>query len=130
MGAVAPLIDLIDDPSHRVIDGAYQLSEEQAKAILELRLHRLTGLERGKIGDDPVIYYTDPMKLLNHLNEVHGTDAVNGMAGLMAWCQAPTRALGRGTGPTEGRYDRQTNLSSGNPRGSLPFALPSLPFPS
>ena len=47
------------------------------------------------VGDDPVIYYTDPMKLLTHLNEVHGAGAVNGMAGLMAWCQAPTRALGR-----------------------------------
>ena len=35
------------------------------------------------------------MKLLTHLNEVHGAEAVNGMAGLMAWCQAPTRALGR-----------------------------------
>ncbi|OKH76822.1 dehydrogenase [Mycobacterium sp. SWH-M1] len=47
------------------------------------------------IGDDPVIYYTDPMALLTHLNEVHGAEAVNGMAGLMAWCQAPMRALGR-----------------------------------
>lgn len=47
------------------------------------------------IGDPPIVYYTDPMKLLTHLNEVHGTEAVNGMAGLMAWCQAPTRALGR-----------------------------------
>lgn len=47
------------------------------------------------IGDDPVIYYTDPMKLLTHLNEVHGAEAANGMAGLMAWSQAPTRALGR-----------------------------------
>ena len=47
------------------------------------------------IGDDPVIYYTDPMTLLTHLNEVHGAEAVNGMAGLMAWCQAPMRALGR-----------------------------------
>lgn len=47
------------------------------------------------IGDDPVVYYTDPMKLLTHLNEVHGAEAVNGMAGLMAWSQAPTRALGR-----------------------------------
>ncbi|BBX68330.1 phytoene desaturase family protein [Mycolicibacterium psychrotolerans] len=47
------------------------------------------------IGDDPVIYYTDPLKLLTHLNDVHGADAVNGLAGLMAWCQAPTRALGR-----------------------------------
>ncbi len=47
------------------------------------------------VGDDPVVYYTDPMKLLNHLNEVHGAEAVNGMAGLMAWSQAPARALGR-----------------------------------
>jgi phytoene dehydrogenase-like protein len=47
------------------------------------------------IGDDPLVYYTDPMKLLTHLNEVHGAEAVNGMAGLMAWSQAPTRALGR-----------------------------------
>ncbi|MBT7360775.1 MAG: DNA gyrase subunit A, partial [Rhodospirillaceae bacterium] len=50
---VAPLIALIDEPG-RVVDekGNYQLSEEQAKAILELRLHRLTGLERDKIAND------------------------------------------------------------------------------
>lgn len=47
------------------------------------------------IGDDPLIYYSDPMKLLTHLNEAHGAEAVNGMAGIMAWSQAPTRALGR-----------------------------------
>lgn len=47
------------------------------------------------IGDEPVVYYTDPMKLLTHLNDVHGAEAVNGMAGLMAWSQGPTRALGR-----------------------------------
>lgn len=47
------------------------------------------------IGDAPVIYYTDPMQLMTHLNEVHGVEAVNGMAGLMMWSMAPTRALGR-----------------------------------
>jgi phytoene dehydrogenase-like protein len=47
------------------------------------------------VGDQPLVYYTDPMKLMTHINEVHGAEAVNGMAGLMAWCQAPTRALGR-----------------------------------
>ncbi|OBI16779.1 NAD(P)/FAD-dependent oxidoreductase [Mycobacterium sp. E2497] len=47
------------------------------------------------VGDDPLIQYSDPVKLFTHLNEVHGADAVNGMAGLMAWSQAPTRALGR-----------------------------------
>ena len=49
---IAPLIGLIDDPAHRVVDGAYQLSEDQAKAILDLRLQRLTGLEREKIAAD------------------------------------------------------------------------------
>ena len=33
-------------------DGTYMLSEEQARAILELRLQRLTGLERDKIADE------------------------------------------------------------------------------
>ena len=51
-GDVAPLIDLLDEPGRQVVGGKYQLSEEQAKAILELRLHRLTGLERDKIGEE------------------------------------------------------------------------------
>jgi DNA gyrase subunit A len=52
-GDVVPLIELIDEPGRVVsAEGTYQLSETQAKAILELRLHRLTGLERDKIADD------------------------------------------------------------------------------
>ncbi|MGE4313147.1 MAG: DNA gyrase subunit A [Pseudobdellovibrionaceae bacterium] len=50
---VAPLIQLIDDPEHPLeSDNTYQLSEAQARAILDLRLHRLTGLERDKIADE------------------------------------------------------------------------------
>jgi DNA gyrase subunit A len=49
---VEPMIKLLDEPGRAVINGKYKLSEEQAKAILELRLHRLTGLERSKIADD------------------------------------------------------------------------------
>jgi DNA gyrase subunit A len=42
---VEALIRLIDDPRHRINeDGTYNLSEEQARAILELRLARLTAL--------------------------------------------------------------------------------------
>ncbi|MAS87075.1 MAG: DNA gyrase subunit A [Micavibrio sp.] len=52
-GDVAPLIALVDDPEYPLSDSnTYQMSEIQAKAILDLRLHRLTGLERDKIGDD------------------------------------------------------------------------------
>ena len=47
---VAPLIDLIDDPHHVLNDdGSYTLSEEQARAILDLRLQRLTALGREEI---------------------------------------------------------------------------------
>ncbi len=46
---VEPLIQLIDEPGYPIEDGAYRMSEIQAKAILDLRLHRLTGLEREKI---------------------------------------------------------------------------------
>ncbi|MBK1663544.1 DNA gyrase subunit A [Rhodospirillum rubrum] len=46
---VEPLIKLIDEPGRMVIDGVYRLSEIQARAILDLRLHRLTGLERDKL---------------------------------------------------------------------------------
>jgi DNA gyrase subunit A len=50
---VAALIALIDEPGRVVAkDGTYRLSETQAKAILELRLQRLTGLEREKIAEE------------------------------------------------------------------------------
>ena len=52
-GDVTPLIALIDEPGRGVAeDGTYRLSDEQAKAILELRLQRLTGLEREKIANE------------------------------------------------------------------------------
>ena len=50
---VESLIRLIDDPRHRINDdGTYNLSEEQARAILELRLQRLTALGRDEIADE------------------------------------------------------------------------------
>jgi len=52
-GDVAPLIALIDDPRHRVSEnGTYRLSETQARAILDLRLQRLTALGRDEIADE------------------------------------------------------------------------------
>jgi len=47
---VATMITLIDDPRHKVAaTGTYKLSAEQAKAILDLRLQRLTALGRDEI---------------------------------------------------------------------------------
>ena len=50
---IAPYIALIDDPSHRVQDdGTYFLSEIQARAILDLRLQRLTALGVKEVTDE------------------------------------------------------------------------------
>ncbi len=50
---VAPLVALIDDPRHELEgDGTYRLSEEQARAILDLRLQRLTALGRDEIDEE------------------------------------------------------------------------------
>jgi len=50
---IAPFILLIDDPSHTLNDdGTYNLSELQARAILELRLQRLTALGVKEVTDE------------------------------------------------------------------------------
>ena len=50
---VAPLVALIADPRHKMGEGeTMRLSEEQAKAILDLRLQRLTALGVDEIRDE------------------------------------------------------------------------------
>ncbi|SFT35866.1 DNA gyrase subunit A [Pseudovibrio denitrificans] len=50
---IEPLIQLIDDPRYAIQeDGTFKLSEDQARAILDLRLQRLTALGRDEIGDE------------------------------------------------------------------------------
>ncbi|VAV90034.1 DNA gyrase subunit A, partial [hydrothermal vent metagenome] len=50
---IAPLVLLIADPRHTVADdGTYKLSDAQARAILELRLARLTALGQDEISDE------------------------------------------------------------------------------
>lgn len=76
-GDVAALIDLIDEPGHKVADdGTYHMSEVQARAILELRLQRLTGLERDKIAadlreiTDKIIDYLDILRSRTRLLDI------------------------------------------------------------
>ena len=99
-GGMASTVELFDGFKFEIA-GSVQIPTS-ATVSRELGLDDLPAVDldvmsvslRG-VGDDPLVYYTDPMKLMTHINEVHGAEAVNGLAGLMAWCQAPTRALGR-----------------------------------
>ncbi|MFK4871183.1 DNA gyrase subunit A [Novosphingobium sp. ZW T3_23] len=54
IGDIAPYIRLVEaiEPSAEQDGGSYRLSEIQVKAILDLRLHRLTALGRDEIGDE------------------------------------------------------------------------------
>ncbi len=75
---VAPLIKLVDETSLQE-NNTYKMTETQARAILELRLHRLTGLERDKIAadlkevTDNILYYLELLgsrqKLMTVLKE-------------------------------------------------------------
>ncbi|SNS54160.1 DNA gyrase subunit A [Sphingomonas laterariae] len=49
---IAPYIRLVEAVEHEVEGDTYQLSDAQVRAILDLRLHRLTALGRDEIGDE------------------------------------------------------------------------------
>ena len=73
---VEALIQIIDDPKYRVIDGEYTLSETQTRAILDLRLQRLTALGRDEIGDelkglgDQILDYLDILRSSDRLKGI------------------------------------------------------------
>ncbi len=52
--------------------GRFQFSEIQAQAILDMRLHRLTGLERDKIIEE----YTQVLALIAELRKILGSEAL------------------------------------------------------
>ncbi|KQN21048.1 DNA gyrase subunit A [Sphingomonas sp. Leaf30] len=49
---IAPYIALVEAVEDKQQEGIYKLSEPQVRAILDLRLHRLTALGRDEIGDE------------------------------------------------------------------------------
>jgi DNA gyrase subunit A len=61
-----------DIAKDNLINAGWGLDEIQAKAILELRLQRLTGLEREKIKEE----FDELMKIIAHLTELLGNEAM------------------------------------------------------
>jgi len=49
---IFPMIDLIQDRGNKIVDGKFYFTEEQARAILEMRLSKLTGLESERIDNE------------------------------------------------------------------------------
>jgi DNA gyrase subunit A len=74
LDAVIELIRASKDPEEAKegLISKFSLSEIQAKAILDMRLQRLTGLERDKIIQE----YEEIMKLIDRLNEILGSEEI------------------------------------------------------
>ena len=64
-------ITLIEDKTNRVNRDTYSLTDAQTKAILELRLHRLTSLEREDIKKELELIVLEIKKYLEILNSRH-----------------------------------------------------------
>src|SRR5689334_10052974 len=92
-GGMASTVELFDGFKFEIA-GSVQLPTV-ATVSAELGLDTLPTVDlevmsvslRG-IGDEPLIYYTDLMQLMDHVSEVHGAEVMMAMAGLMEWCQA------------------------------------------
>ncbi len=69
VGLVEALIQLVQDRGNIVKDGKFYFTEIQAKAILEMRLARLTGLEMEKISDELKVLATEISGYLELLSD-------------------------------------------------------------
>jgi phytoene dehydrogenase-like protein len=99
-GGMAATVELIDGFRYEIA-GSVQFPTP-SEIIKDLGLDTLPTVEAdvmsvnlGDEGQEPLILYRDPMKMMTHLAEKHGADAVTGMAELAGWTQGPARAIGR-----------------------------------
>lgn len=99
-GGMAATVELIDGFRYEIAGSvqfpmASQLTKDLGLDTLPAIEPDVMSVNIGEHGKEPMVSYRDPMRLMTHLSEEHGTEAVTGMAGLIAWSQAPARALGR-----------------------------------
>ncbi|MGZ4509970.1 MAG: phytoene desaturase family protein [Mycobacterium sp.] len=99
-GGMAATVELIDG-FHYEIAGSVQFPTA-SQITKDLGLDTLPTVEPevmstniGDHGEEPMIFYRDPMQLMTHLGEKHGIEAVTGLAELIGWSTGPAKALGR-----------------------------------
>jgi phytoene dehydrogenase-like protein len=99
-GGMAATVELIDGFRYEIAGSVQFPTAPEITA--DLGLDALPTVEAevmsvniGGAREEPMIFYRDPMRLMTHLADKHGDEAVLGMAGLAGWSQGPARALGR-----------------------------------
>ncbi len=99
-GGMAATVELIDGFRYEIAGSvqfptAPQIAEELGLNTLPAVEAEVMSVNIGESGEEPMVFYRDPMQLMTHLGEKHGVEAVTGMAELIAWSQGPAKALGR-----------------------------------
>ncbi len=99
-GGMAATVELIDGFRYEIAGSvqfptAGQITKELGLDTLPTVDAEVMSVNVGESGEEPMIFYRDPMQLMTHLGEKHGVDAITGMAELIAWSQGPAKALGR-----------------------------------
>lgn len=99
-GGMAATVELIDGFRYEIAGSvqfptASQITKDLGLDTLPTVEPEVMSTNIGDHGEEPMIFYRDPMQLMTHLGDKHGIEAVTGMAELIAWSQGPAKALGR-----------------------------------
>jgi phytoene dehydrogenase-like protein len=99
-GGMAATVELIDGFRYEIAGSvqfptAPRIAEDLGLDTLPTVQADVMSVNIGESGEEPMVFYRDPMQLMTHLGEKHGVEAVAGMAELIAWSRGPARALGR-----------------------------------
>ena len=118
-GGMAATTDLIRGYRHEIAgsilfpvpDEIYEALSLDTIATLE---PEVMSVNLGSPSDPPMLFWSDPEKLMSHLMETMGMDAVMGMAEIAGWCEAPARARSVATKFARSRR-RSTRCSRARP---------------
>src|ERR1700744_4375515 len=99
-GGMAATVELIDGFRYQIAGSvqfptAPQISKELGLDTLSTVDAEVMSVNIGETGEEPMVFYRDPMKLMTHLVDKHRADVTTGMGELIAWSQGPGKALGR-----------------------------------
>ncbi|OBI51774.1 dehydrogenase [Mycobacterium kyorinense] len=99
-GGMAATVELIDGFRYEIAGSvqfptASEITKDLGLDTLPTVDPDVMSINIGESGEEPMVFYRDPIQLMTHLGEKHGADAITGMAELITWSQGPARALGR-----------------------------------
>ncbi len=104
VGGMCSTVELFDGYKFEIAGSTMFPLAKQVVDDLQLHAHGFEPIEHevmscniGDPGDPPVILYSDPIRAAQHMIEVHGADAAEGMLRLLAYVKAPADAMDRFT---------------------------------